>query len=305
MTHSDDTGTIGSVTSLSGAGASVSLADLAAEAATRAADAAQAAGVVVRELSELTELTDVENLYEKIWRPHGNPPVNTELLRAFSKAGNYVAGAFDRTELVGACVGFFTPPAAGALHSHIAGVSATMLGRHVGYALKLHQRAWALSRGLQTIEWTFDPLVARNAYFNLVKLGSHPAEYLPNFYGGMQDQINGDDDTDRLLIQWDLLDASAMAASRGRWRPADVRALQRSGASVALRRGDDGRPVPGSTGAATLLVAAPSDVEALRTRSPEQAKEWRLAMRDVLGGLMADGARVTGFDRGGWYVVER
>jgi predicted GNAT superfamily acetyltransferase len=305
MTNPDDAGTIGSVTRVSSVGASAGTAKLAADAAARAAHAARASGVVVRELTELTQLADVENLYDQIWRPNANPPINTELLRALSKAGNYVAGAFDGAKLVGACVGFFSPPAAGALHSHIAGVSATVLGRHVGYALKLHQRAWALSRGVQAIEWTFDPLVARNAYFNLVKLGSRPSEYLPNFYGGMQDGINGNDDTDRLLIQWDLLGARAIAASRERWQPADVDALQRNGATIALGRGDDGRPVPGSTRAATLLVAVPSDVEALRTRSLAQAKEWRLAVRDVLGGLMASGARVTGFDRGGWYVVER
>jgi predicted GNAT superfamily acetyltransferase len=303
MTNPDDAGTIGSVTRMSSAGAPVSTGKPAVDAAARAAQAARAAGVVVRELTELTELADVETLYDQIWRPDANPPINTELLRALSKAGNYVAGAFDGTKLVGACVGFFS--AAGALHSHIAGVSATVLGRHVGYALKQHQRAWALSRGVQAVEWTFDPLVARNAYFNLVKLGGRPAEYLPNFYGGMQDGINGDDDTDRLMIQWELLEPRAVAASRGRWQPADVHALQGSGATIALGRGEDGRPVPGSTRAATLLVAVPCDVEALRISSLAQAKEWRLAVRDVLGGLMASGARVTGFDRGGWYVVER
>lgn len=305
MTEPGDAGTIESVTRVSSVGASASFTELGADAAARAADAALAAGVVVRELTELTELADVEALYDQIWRRSASTPVNTELLRAFSKAGNYVAGAFDGSTLVGACVGFFSPPAAGALHSHIAGVSAAVVGRHVGYALKLHQRAWALSRGVRAVEWTFDPLVARNAYFNLVKLGSRPAEYLPNFYGGMQDRINGDGDTDRLLIQWALLDPSAIAASRGCWRPADVDAVQRNGGAVALRRGDDGRPVPGSTSAATVLVAVPGDVEALRIADPAQAKEWRLAVRDVLGGLMAGGARVTGFARSGWYVVER
>ena len=76
--------------------------------------------------------------------------------------------------------------------------------RNVGYALKLHQRAWALQRGIATITWTFDPLVRRNAYFNLAKLGVRATRYLPNFYGAMQDPINAGDDTDRLLVDWDL-----------------------------------------------------------------------------------------------------
>ncbi|HEX4222862.1 MAG TPA: GNAT family N-acetyltransferase, partial [Pseudonocardiaceae bacterium] len=222
--------------------------------------------------------------------------------RALSKAGNYVAGAFDGPELVGACVGFFAAPAHTALHSHIAGVSASVAGRHVGYALKLHQRAWALSSGVPLIEWTFDPLVARNAYFNIVKLGGLPAEYLPNFYGDMADGINGDDDTDRLLLRWDLTAPRALAACAGRFEPVDLGTLN---AAVGLGRGDRGEPVLGPADADTVVVAVPRDVEALRINDPGQAKEWRIAVREVLGGLLATGAHVRGFDRAGWYVVQR
>ena len=147
-----------------------------ADAAVQAADAAaRAAGVQVREISALTELEAVYRLYADIWRPDPkNPPVTSELLRAFSKAGNYVAGAFDGDVLVGACVGFFGAPADEALHSHIAGVSGAARGRNVGFALKVHQRAWSLLRGVSAVAWTFDPLVRRNAYFNLVKLAARP-----------------------------------------------------------------------------------------------------------------------------------
>jgi predicted GNAT superfamily acetyltransferase len=266
--------------------------------------AAREAGVVVREASQLAELAAVTALYDEIWQPDGNPPIGTELLRALEKAGNYVAAAFDGDRLVGAAVGFFTAPTGAALHSHIAGVSSTVAGRHVGYALKLHQRAWALRRGVRVIEWTFDPLVARNAYFNIVKLGGLPAEYLPNFYGGMHDGINGDDDTDRLLLHWDLGDPRVRAACSGRRHGGDTGALRSRGAVVALGRSSGGDPVTGRSDAATLLVAVPPDVAALRGANPGGAKDWRLAVREVLGGLLAAGARVTGFDRAGWYVVE-
>jgi predicted GNAT superfamily acetyltransferase len=266
--------------------------------------AALSSDVDVREITQLAELVAITTLYNEIWRPDGSPPISTELLRALSKTGNYVAAAFDDDRLVGAAVGFFTAPDGAALHSHIAGVSTTVLGRHVGYALKLHQRAWALRRDVQLIEWTFDPLVARNAYFNIVKLAGLPAEYLPNFYGGMRDGINGDDDTDRLLLHWNLADPQVVAASSGRRRHTDVVALRAAGAAVALGRGAGGEPVVGHADAGTLLVAVPTDVEALRAWNPGQAKEWRIAVREVLGRLLAAGARVTGFDRAGWYVVE-
>ena len=268
-----------------------------------AARAALASGVDVREISQLPELIGITELYDRIWRPTTNPPISTELLRALSKAGNYVAGAFDGSALVGACVGFFAAPAHTALHSHIAGVSAAVPRRHVGYALKLHQRAWALRNGVPLIEWTFDPLVARNAYFNIVKLGGLPAEYLPNFYGDMDDSINGDDDSDRLLVRWNLTGERVAAACAGRFRPAEIGAEK--GAVIGLGRGDRDEPVTGSTDADTVLVAVPRDVETLRISDPGQAKEWRIAVREVLGGLFAQGARVTGFDRDGWYVVQR
>ena len=191
--------------------------------------------------------------------------MSTELLRALSKSGNYVVAAHDGPELIGACVGFFAAPDDGALHSHIAGVAPLGQGRHVGYALKLHQRAWALQHQISRIEWTFDPLVARNAYFNVVKLGGRPSEYLPNFYGGMRDGINGIDDTDRLLVRWDLNEPRVVDACAGVWSRGDRAELTRRGAVVALGRGAAGEPVgiPGSgiAGAGISLVAVPPDIE--------------------------------------------
>ena len=90
-----------------------------------------------------------------------------------------------------------------------------MAGRHVGFALKLHQRAWCLDRGITLLEWTYDPLVARNAYFNLGKLGARVAEYLPDFYGVMGDGINRYDESDRILVHWSLEDAVVVDACAG------------------------------------------------------------------------------------------
>ncbi len=303
MTNADDVASMDPVIDLARLSGSAN-----ADAAVRAADAAaRAAGVRVREISELAGLEAVYQLYDGIWRPDPkNPPVTTELLRALTKAGNYVSGAFDRDsgELVGACVGFFGAPA-GEMHSHIAGVSGAALGRSVGYALKLHQRAWALRHSVSAIEWTFDPLVRRNAYFNLVKLGARPAEYLPNFYGGMHDSINAGDDSDRLLARWDLNAPPVVAACTGQLSARDAGAELAAGAVVALSCSADDEPVPGTMDGATLLVAVPSDIESLRLADPGRGRRWRTAVRESLGTLMAGGARVTGFDRAGWYVVAR
>jgi predicted GNAT superfamily acetyltransferase len=289
MTNADEVTSMDGVTDLTTAPPAADRA--AAEAAARAA------GVTVRALTTIDDFVAVCALFQEIWRSDpASPLVTTELLRALTKAGNYLSGAFDGDRLVGACVGFFGAPADGTMHSHIAGVSPAAVGRHVGYALKLHQRVWAIHRGIGVIAWTFDPLVARNAWFNLGKLGATATEYLPNFYGGMHDVVNGGDDTDRLLVHWDLRQHDAATRVPGH-------------AVVALGRTADGAPEPGAMAGEmageTLLVAVPSDIAAVRAVDPRRAKEWRIAVRDVLGGLLADGARVAGFDRAGWYVVRQ
>jgi predicted GNAT superfamily acetyltransferase len=280
-----------------------------------AARAARAAGVVIRELASLAELAATITLFDEIWAPNaGNSSVGLDLLRALTKAGNYAAGAYDMAsgELLGACVGFFGPPAHAELHSHIAGVRPAGLGRSVGFALKVHQRAWCLRRDVRVIAWTYDPLIRRNAYFNIVKLGARPVEYLRNFYGVMDDAINGGTETDRMLVHWDLRSDLAADASAGKPRPASFTAERERGAVVALSADPDGLPVPGPAtgspamggpGPNTLLVGVPADVESLRASDPAAAAAWRTALRDVLSPMIAGGARVTGFDRSGWYVV--
>jgi predicted GNAT superfamily acetyltransferase len=289
--------------------------DVPAEADAVAARAAKAAGVAVRELESLAELAAMIALFDEIWAPDaGNSSIRLDLLRALTKAGNYAAGAYDAAsgDLVGACVGFFGPPQAAELHSHIAGVRQAALGRSVGFALKVHQRAWCLRRDVRVIAWTYDPLIRRNAYFNLVKLGARPVEYLRNFYGVMDDAINGGTETDRMLVHWDLRSDLAADASAGKPRPASFAAERERGAVVALSAGSDGLLVPGpvigspgagGSGPDTLLVGVPADVESLRVSDPAVAAAWRSALREVLAPLIAGGARVTGFDRSGWYVV--
>ena len=276
------------------------------EAAASAATAATASGVQVRTLAEVADLTAVTRLFESIWRPApGNQPVTSELLRAMVSAGNYVAGAFDGPELLGACFGFFGGPAKGGLHSHIAGVATAGHGRGIGFALKLHQRAWALSQDVPVISWTFDPLVRRNAHFNLTKLAARPEHYLPDFYGPMHDGINGAGDTDRLMAVWDLASPPVRAAARTEPVRFDAVVLRTQGADVALEAGPDGGPVTGPADGPLVLVAVPPDIEALRRADPGQGRAWRVALREVLGGLMAGGAEVIGFDRAGWYVVSK
>jgi predicted GNAT superfamily acetyltransferase len=95
------------------------------------------------------------------------------------------------------------------------------------------------------------------------------------------------------------------AACLGKTSPGDAEAERAAGAVVALDRSADGRPLrgPAAPAGATVLVAVPADIEALRPRDPDGARQWRVAVRETLGSMMDAGTRVTGFDRAGWYVL--
>jgi predicted GNAT superfamily acetyltransferase len=178
-------------------------------------------------------------------------------------------------------------------------------GRDVGRALKLHQRAWALERGLTTIAWTYDPLIRRNAWFNLTKLGARAVGYLVDFYGVMEDAQNIGDESDRAVAVWSLATPYVTAAAAGVRSEPDVDALLRDGACLALRS-ESGEPVAGAVPAGTtrVLVEIPDDIQALRLTDPQLARRWRQASRSVLEPLLAGSFVATGFTRSGCYVLE-
>ena len=289
--------TLDPVTSLASRSASGTTAWTPDEVAARsaAADAATAAGVEIRLLDGAAGFEETGRVFGSIWGPESTP-MSSELMRAFAHAGNYVAAAYDANGVAGGCVGFFGPPGSGTMHSHVAGVAPAARGRNIGYALKLHQHAWALDHGVDEITWTFDPLVRRNAYFNIAKLGALPAAYLPNFYGAMADGINAGQESDRLLMSWPV----------AAWLQRERRVSEPVGATVLLDEDDAGRPVsPTRAGGSStcLLVRVPRDIEDIRRRNPAAARAWRVAVRDELGGILLDGGHVTGFTRSGFYVI--
>ena len=235
----------------------------------------------IEELTELDDLREVAELFALVWERPGEPPINSDVLRALSHAGNYIAGARSGGRLIGGIVGWLGMHAPGDLHvhSHILGVLPGDEARGLGFELKQHQRLWCLERGVPVIEWTFDPLVRRNAYFNLTKLGADAAHYLVDFYGTMNDGINAGDQSDRILVRWDLESEKARAAAAG--TPFE--------------------PHPGSD---AVLVKLPEDIVAIRRHDPELGRRWRLRVRESLGDAMARGRRVAGFTREFEYVLE-
>ena len=251
----------------------------------------------VRELTSVEELHTASALLAAIWRP--TDPMPFEMLRVIRHIGGYIGGAFEAGTMIGACAAF--PTADGGLHSHITGVA--LRGRGVGFAIKRHQREWALAHGITTISWTFDPLVRRNAYFNLAKLAARVAGYEEDFYGEMSDELNVGDPSDRLIVSWELNRSEVAAAMAG---AAEVWAEPRDGVAVVLDEDRNGRPRAAEPDDHPLLaIGTPADIGALRAYSPERAVEWRFAQRAAFAGALACGRRVTGITRSGHYLLER
>lgn len=266
--------------------------------------AARRSGVRIEQVRDMATLQVVCDVVDEIWRPPGGQTtVRIDFLRALTHAGNYCVLARDGARPVGVCFGFLSVEPARELHSHIAGVVTAAGGRHVGRALKLDQRAWALEHGLGTIGWTFDPLIRRNAFFNAARLGALPTSYLIDFYGVMNDAINTGQATDRVKVSWPLLGERTMRVAAGVDPGRPTSELLAAGAGVLLGVAGDA-PVIHETDAPVRLVRVPADIEALRAADPGLGIAWRLAVRETLGALLDAGWVVTDFRRDGHYVLE-
>jgi predicted GNAT superfamily acetyltransferase len=229
-------------------------------------------GVAIRMLATPTDLRQAVNVINQVWGS-STPIVGVEVLRAIAHAGGYVAAASGDGQVLGASFGFLARhEGEPALHSHVTGVLAGVRHTGVGRALKLHQRAWAAEQGLAWVTWTFDPLVRRNAWFNLHALRARVHRYLVDFYGPIDDAVNLGDESDRLVVAWPT--AGEL-------------------------------PAPPETGGPPLTaVPTPEDIVVLRRTEPAAARAWRFRVRDELGAALDGGAQVVGFTRAGEYLVQ-
>ena len=157
----------------------------------------------IRNLENAHEMASIVTVFQQVWGTV-TPIVNVELLCAIAHSGGYVAAVYE--------------------HDHVMGASFGFLARHQGRGAPCTATSPGCCRGSSTvgsggrsscisaigppqrsiawITWTFDPLVRRNAWFNIGVLGAHVAEYLVDFYGPMTDAINANDESDRLVVAW-------------------------------------------------------------------------------------------------------
>jgi predicted GNAT superfamily acetyltransferase len=220
-------------------------------------------------------------------------PVAT--MAAAQKMGGLVLGAFRGPTLVGftfAFLGRLTDRSL-SLHSQLAAVDPDLQGSGIGRLLKGEQRRRARAMGLEQISWTFDPLQAANAAFNLGVLGAVGRAYEPDLSGARSDALNAGLATDRLLAVWATIGETRLAP-RTRW-PDGLELITADDPQAAVPRV---RAVATPTGP-RLHLAIPPAIKALKAADAGAARAWQDAVRGAFTAAFDLGYVATGFAKGG------
>ncbi|MCA9958639.1 MAG: hypothetical protein KC443_06385 [Anaerolineales bacterium] len=264
--------------------------------------------IEIRPITTLEDMYQAEEVQRAAWGMDDLETVSVHVLHALQHNGSPLLGAFAGAKLVGFCLGVLSlseadgQPLASRLkmYSVMAGVLPEYQSQHVGYRLKLAQRAFALDIGINLITWTYDPLEARNAHFNIARLGAVCQRYYEHYHGDMGG-INVGLPTDRFEAAWwvaseRVAKAEMLQNAESNQRPDVVDFAQVVNPAVFNQAG---LPVPASasipTGAKQVLVEIPAHFQAIKQQSFPLAQEWRLHTRQLFTQLFADGFCVTDF----------
>lgn len=159
--------------------------------------------IVVRKIEEVEEMRVCVELQQNIWGYSDLDTVPEQMCVVAKKTGGQVMAAYDGEKPVGFALAYAAMHDGHAyLHSHMVGVLPQYQDRGVGRLLKLAQRDDALARGINRIEWTFDPLQLKNARFNISRLGAIVRRFIPNLYGKTSSPLHAGLATDRLVAEW-------------------------------------------------------------------------------------------------------
>jgi predicted GNAT superfamily acetyltransferase len=250
--------------------------------------------ITIRELVSLTDYEACVALQRDTWGQEFAESVPAAILSVSQKIGGVTAGAFDDAgRLVGFVFGMTGLQHGELVHwSDMLAVRAETRGIGLGEKLKEYQRAHVLALGVKVMRWTADPLVARNAHFNINHLGAFPTEYIENMYGENTGSVlHGVMPTDRVIYRWQL-DAPTATIRTGRPSRGD------ESLPNAIVCEPDGTPLAVPTlDAAQVRIHVPHDLTVVQADNGDRALAWRVAVRAAFTSRFAERYTVTRFVR--------
>lgn len=173
--------------------------------------------IQIRPLTSVADMDEAVRLQKIIWGFADIELLPRRLFIVATKIGGQAYGAFDGQKMVAFVLAIpgMKPGGKAYLHSHMLGVLAEYRNQGLGRMLKLEQRREALARGIGLMEWTFDPLELKNAFFNMERLGAVVTRYVLNQYGTTSSHLHGGLPTDRCIAQWYLASPRVEAVLAG------------------------------------------------------------------------------------------
>jgi len=257
-----------------------------------------AADVTIRRVATLSEYEECVAIERETWGGQFTESVPATILRISQEVGGVTAAAFDENERMLGFVFGITGVRDGELAhwSDLLAVRAAARDMGLGKRLKAYQRELLLEIGVHRMYWTYDPLVARNAYLNLERLGARVNEYRTNFYGDDTGSvIHAALGTDRFIVSWQLDEPLHIRPNDESW--SDVPLIDEKSRGIL----PDGPRV---------RIAIPDDIFAVIDANSPLAAQWRAVTRRAFMTYLDCGYRVAGFIRGadgnpGTYLLQR
>lgn len=257
----------------------------------------------------MRDLVALVALQKDVWGMHDHECTSPHTMKAATVTGGSILGAEIDGRLIGFCFGIAAKRGDDIwLWSHMTAVHPEFQNAGIGFALKQAQREWALANGYRVIAWTFDPMQAGNANFNLRRLGATARVYYVNHYGTMQDELNAGLASDRLEAQWHLDDPRVLALARGGIRQPRIAIRERAKLVFVDDCGALQLEQPVSLDKACYAIQIPASIAALKAEDLQCAQTWQLHARDAMTSLLGAGYHVSDFVRdagAGWYLLER
>ncbi len=213
-------------------------------------------GILIRHCHGLDEFKAAVGVERAVWKSADIDIVPIALFVVAVETGGQVLGAFEGNKIVG-----FTLAFAGwrdgepFLHSNMTAVLESHRDHGIGRRLKSFQREDALARGIPRVEWTFDPLMTKNAYLNLMRLGAIARRYLPDVYGTTTSPLHAVLPTDRLVAEWHLR-------------------------SPRVERILSGKRATPTFSKKAVRISVPSEIENLKKRKPAEAARLQSSIRE-------------------------